>query len=117
MPLYTWTSSEPVELEYFKPLCTNELPAQSGWISTPQGLYLVAASGVSRKGTERGTLVFGKRLSYQFLLEVHNNAREADLMVYYGGRLLATTDTSSVLPFIDPAEIFTELVQRQGTYI
>ncbi|TKJ41856.1 hypothetical protein CEE37_04620 [candidate division LCP-89 bacterium B3_LCP] len=89
---------------------------RSGWISTPQNLYLIAIGDVILEGNHFGSIVFGKRLTHQFLVDIMPEDR-ADLMVYYGGRLLATTDTVSSLPYVDPGEIFTELVSCSGSYL
>ena len=113
--LYSWLKNEHLKSDFPIPLFEPGYTASSGWISTPRNLWLLAKADITRNGSPLGSLVFGRRLTHRFLLELQAG-QEADLMVYYGSRLLATTDTTSTLPLIDPSDIFSDLVTRQGTY-
>ncbi|MBU1881904.1 HAMP domain-containing protein, partial [bacterium] len=97
-------------------LLSRPKAAGSGWLSGTRDLYLMAYSDIEFHGMKMGRLVFGRRLSHQFLTGL-NLDDATDVMVYYGGRLLATTDTSTALPFVDPGKIFTEIEARGDIYI
>ncbi|MFH1861959.1 MAG: CHASE4 domain-containing protein, partial [bacterium] len=106
-------------------LANNDLLAQffhstrysrSGIVSVPRDLFMVASSDIYQGAHRVGILIFGRRLNHNFLLEVLPG-KEQDLMVYYGNRLLATTDTTSTLPYTEPTEIFSQTKKRSDVYI
>ncbi len=115
-PIYQWNAPEEAETHLLKPFFRTIKEKPSGLVSTPRDLYILAAGQVRKGEKIIGMLVFGRKVSYRFLLDL-NLSPGSDVMVYYGGRLLATTDTSSHLPFLDPAKIFSELVAQDGTYL
>lgn len=114
--LYEWNPTQYSKSSLLEPLLSAAEREKAGWVSTPQDLWLVAEADIGKGSKPLGTLVFGRRLSHRFLLDTKNN-KDSDLMVYYGGRLLATTDTTSSLPYVDPTEIFSQLISRSSTYI
>ncbi len=115
-PLYEWYSSITTSSLPIDTLLALTQHQKSGLVSTPQELFLIARQDISTKTGKIGTLVFGRCLTQNLLLEINTDA-DQDLLLYYGGRLLATTDTTNTLARIDPAEIFPNLVPRDGTYL
>jgi PAS domain S-box-containing protein len=113
--IYSWFSSPGMDADYLKDSFSNE-PVEAGILSTPQSLYILAKSDITADGMKVGKLIFGRKISHRFLLDIRNR-RDQDLMVYYGGRLLATTDTTGIFLQVDPSEIFTELIESHTTYL
>lgn len=114
--LYEWHSSSAAQAPILDSLFSLPDSAQSGWISTQKDLYLAARGEVFDQGDKIGLLVFARRLTHNFLLDA-KTGRGQEMAVYYGDRLLATTDTSATSPFIDPQEIFPNLVLRNEAYL
>jgi PAS domain S-box-containing protein len=114
--LYHWHRLKEYDISPLLELDTLPDSITSGWTTTPRNLYLTARSQVLSNSKQIGTLVFGRRLTHSFLLSIHPD-EQSDLVVYYGGRPIATTDTSSAMLKIDPGEIFSEMVSRNGTYL
>jgi signal transduction histidine kinase/HAMP domain-containing protein len=114
--LQQWHSG-PVNLDDFiANLSSSFDTTRQGLATSPSDIFLVTSSPIIKNNTIRGHLIFGRRITHQFLLELRTNPGQ-NVMVYYGGKLLATTDTSSTVPYIDPAEIFSQLVQRKDAYL
>ncbi|RJP78021.1 MAG: HAMP domain-containing protein [Candidatus Zixiibacteriota bacterium] len=88
----------------------------SGLVSTPEHLFMAAAAEVRLDGTLLGRVVFGRQVNHRLLRELRGS-REHDLAIYYGDRLLATTDTTHTLLELDPAEFFPNLVPHRETYL
>jgi PAS domain S-box-containing protein len=115
--LYHWHRREEYDISPLLKLDSLPDSIASGWITTPHDLYLTARSQVLTSNSRQiGILVFGRRLTHSFLRSIHTDDH-SNLLVYYGGRPLATTDTSNVMLKIDPGEIFSEMVSRDGTYL
>jgi PAS domain S-box-containing protein len=76
----------------------------------------MAQSDVVLANEKVGVLIFARQLSHRFLVGVKTD-RAHELAVYYGERLLATTDTSATLVQIDPREIFPNLIARRDFYL
>lgn len=112
--LFKWGSDE--RNRKLLPISTLTDSVQSGWVATPRNLYLLANSNIVDGDQHLGTLIFGRKLTHRMLLEMRIN-EHSDLLVYYGSRLIATTDTTSSLPYVDPGVIFTEMISRNGIYI
>jgi PAS domain S-box-containing protein len=113
--LYEWRSTPTVETALSDSLCSLPDSLRGGLISTPRDLYLLARSEVISHDLKSGSLVFGRRLSHSLLVEI-KGGRTHDLMVYYGGRFLATTDTSNAFLLTDPAVIFPSLEPHHDVY-
>jgi signal transduction histidine kinase len=114
--LYSWRSTSLVEGSLLDTLLASTDSLRYGLFSTSRDLYLLARSDIVTSEKVLGTLVFGRRLSHAFLMEI-KAGRVSDLTIYYGARLLATTDTSNTFLQIDPAEVFTHLEQRHDSYL
>jgi len=114
--IYRWCPAMTLDSLKLNPILVSAESSGSGWLSGPRNLMLAAYSDIEIDGKKRGRLVFGRRLTYHFLTAL-NLDDEADVMVYYGGRLLATTDTTTTLPFADPGKIFTDIEARNDIYI
>lgn len=114
--LYQWNPTGAAPAEILSPLFQQPDSLSSGWISTPRDLFLLSRSEVISNGIQSGILIFGRRLTHRFLLELQT-APNQELMIFYGGRLLATTDTTSSFPLIEPGEIFSALVPSRDIYL
>ncbi len=113
--LHRWSATGESYEGLSDPLFDQSNEKQSGWLSTPKDLFLLAKNDILDGERQLGTLVFGRRLTHRFLLDVKTD-NDSNLLIYYGGRLLATTDTVTSLPMVDPSTIFAEMVSRNGHY-
>ncbi|MCX6641458.1 MAG: ATP-binding protein [bacterium] len=116
MPLQQWYANEYSDDHLPLTLSESDDSINAGIASTPQNLFLLARSEIKADGQNLGCLVFGRKITYRFLTELQTTPNQ-NLMIYYGGKLLATTDTSSAIPYIEPGEIFTKLVAQNGAYL
>lgn len=113
--IYSWSSSPKVDMDSLNdPL--SDAKVEAGIISTPRSLYILAKSNIISNGMKVGVLVLGRKISHRLLLDIRNR-RDQDLMVYYGGKLLATTDTTGAFLQIDPSDIFSDLVESHTNYL
>jgi PAS domain S-box-containing protein len=114
--LYEWQSAPVIERDLLDTLRSVPDSVQYGLFTTSRDLYLLARSDVASSQGKAGTLIFGRRLSHALLMEI-KAGRIPDLMVYYGGRIIATTDTSRAFFQMDPMIIFPRLEPRSDDYL
>jgi len=115
-PLYEWRAACAAGEPILDSLLAGPADSASGLISTQRQIFLVARRDITANGKPAGMLVFGRQMTHQFLNEI-KTGRNNELTLYYGDRLLATTDTSVNHSKIDPRDIFPNLVAHREIYL